>query len=371
MKDDQGRYVSIPMDVFGRVENVVDAVVYGYISGWENSTKKAKVALHAGRERIATDLSISGDTVTRSLQRLEKIGLVTYKRYPRGIWVTTRTDVIKAWEQAKVIRQNAVSHDEVIPQIAASTRSRRLRHHETQIAASNNITPLPSEGIITPVATYGGGGGPEPFETVSTACLPATTPNTIPDALKGLASQAGPIAERWIYAHIASGTAADDWRLLAVLREAAAMTSTIRSPKILELKFNDLPEEKPAPAKPERITTKDGKRVKINGEWLEAATPYPNQPPLKPTGVPMAGLFQPMAAVLPPEVIKAQEEAKAAKQKEINEQHAKREAERARMYQLSERRKKRTNELLAQGKTLMQAAEICRTEGLMAETLDK
>jgi len=371
MKEDQGRYVSIPMDVFGRVENVVDAVIYGYIAGWENSTKKAKVALHAGRERIATDLKIEAKTVTRSLQRLEKIGLVAYKRYPRGIWVTTRTDVIRAWQQAKVIGQNVPSQSQVIGQNVLSTGWDKKSYHEGQNVLSNNITPLPSEGIITPVATYGGGGGPEPFETVSDAILPASNPKTIPDALKGLASQAGPIAERWIYAHIASGTAADDWRLLAVLREAAAMTSTIRSPKILELKFNDLPEQKPAPAKPERITTKDGKRVKVNGEWLEAATPYPNQPPLKPTGVPMAGLFQPMAAVLPPKVVKAQEEAKAAKQKEVNEQHAKREAERARSYQLSERRKKRTNELLAQGKSLMQAADICRTEGLMAETLDR
>jgi hypothetical protein len=32
------------------------------------------------------------------------------------------------------------------------------------------------------------------------------------------------------------------------------------------------------PAAPKRILSKDGRRVLINGEWLEAATPYPNLP---------------------------------------------------------------------------------------------
>jgi len=32
------------------------------------------------------------------------------------------------------------------------------------------------------------------------------------------------------------------------------------------------------PAVPKRIVSKDGRRVLINGEWLEAATPYPNLP---------------------------------------------------------------------------------------------
>jgi len=370
MKDDQGgRYVAIPMDIFGRVENVVDAVIYGYIAGWENSTKRAKVALHAGRERIAKDLKIEAKTVTRSLQRLEKIGLVAYKRYPRGIWVTTRTDIIRAWQQAKTIGQNVPSQNEVIGQNVLSTRWDKKSYHDGQNVLSNNISPLPSEGIITPQVAYGG--GPEPFETVSDAILPASKPTIIPDSLKGLAIQAGPIAERWLYAHISSGTAADDWRLLAVLREVAAMASTIRSPKILELKFNDLPDEKPAPVKPERITTKDGKRVKINGEWLDAARPYPNQPPLRPSAVPLAVVLGNESIVLTPEDARSKKEAADVKQKKVNEQNAKREEERIIAYQLSERRKKRTNELLAQGKSLMFAADICRTEGLMAETLDR
>lgn len=133
---------------------MVDAVIYGYIAGWENSTKRAKVALHAGRERIATDLKIEAKTVTRSLQRLEKIGLVAYKRYPRGIWVTTRTDVIRAWQQAKVIGQNVLS-----------TRSDKKSYHDGQNVLSNNITPLPSEGIITPQVAYGGGGTGHPLLT--------------------------------------------------------------------------------------------------------------------------------------------------------------------------------------------------------------
>lgn len=381
------------MSIFKQVDNIVDAVIYGYIFGWENSTKRTKVALHAGRERIASELNIDSKTVTRSLQRLEKLGLVAYKRYPRGIWVTTRKDLVKAWGKAKLIGQNVPSQSEVIGQNVLSTRWDKKSYHAGQNVLSNNISPLPSEGIIYPLAAVReSGGGGEPFESESTANLPAQKPVVIPDTLKGLASQVGPIAERWLFAHVASGTRTDDWRLLAVLRESAAMTSTIRSPKILELKFNDLPEEKPAPnpnaGKPERITTKDGKRVLRDGKWVDAATPYPNQPPLSPPRAAQVTPPPPVRSQPTAEELKAREEAVAARkremdearakqelaairQREINEENDRRAAAAAGRAELAKRRSKRTNELLSQGKSLQQCGEICRAEGLFDKELDK
>ena len=394
----QPKYVSIPLDIFGKVENTIDAAVYGYLHGWENSLKTSYAALYAGRQKIADDLHVSTDTVTRSLQRLETLGLIAYKRTPRGLLTTTRGDVIQSWkssESKRVTTQNAATDSAkcgiMIPQNAASDTAQcgsAIPHN----AATNVLTSCITFST-TPAAVAGANdddGGCEPFESKSTATLPAQSTPNIPSGLSALASQIGPVAERWLYAHVQSGTNANDWRLATVLRETAGMN--VRSPKLLEMKFNDLPVAKPTPPEtakpgtkstPGRRVSGDGKRVSRDGgkTWEDVATPMPNMPhPSQPpppqlnwstgnhqrrTGTPLGGLLGERVVEMTDAEKQSNLGASTVDSETVAERQAKRESERAAKAELSQRRQKRAMDLIASGKTRIEATAICRAEGLM------
>ena len=394
----QPKYVSIPLDIFGKVENTVDAAIYGYLHGWENSLKMSYVSLYAGRQKIADDLHVSTDTVTRSLQRLETLGLIAYKRSPRGLLATTRGDVIQSWKSSapkRVITQNAASDSAkcgiVITQNAARDNA-KCGSVITHNAASNVLTSCITLST-TPAAVAGANdddGGCEPFESKSTATLPAQSTPNIPSGLSALASQIGPVAERWLYAHVQSGTNANDWRLATVLRETAGMN--VRSPKLLEMKFNDLPVAKPTPAEtakpgtkstPGRRVSGDGKRVSLDGgkTWLDAATPMPNMPHpaqspppqlnwstgnhQRRTGTPLGGLLGERVVEMTVAEKQSNLGASTVDSGTVAERRAKLESERAAKAELSQRRQKRAMDLIASGKSRMEATAICRAEGLM------
>ena len=394
----QPKYVSIPLDIFGKVENTIDAAVYGYLHGWENSLKMSYVSLYAGRQKIADDLHVSTDTVTRSLQRLETLGLIAYKRSPRGLLATTRGDVIQSWkssEPKRVIPQNAASDSAkcgiVITQNAAGDTA-KCGSVIPQNALSNVLTSCITLSTTQAVVAGANGDddGCEPFESKSTATLPAQSTPNIPSGLSALASQIGPIAERWLYAHVQSGTNANDWRLATVLRETAGMN--VRSPKLLEMKFNDLPAVKPIPAEtanpgtkstPGRLLSRDGKRVSFDGgkTWLDVATPMPNMPhPSQPrppqlnwstgshqrrTGAPLGGLLGERVVEMTNAEKQSNLGASTVDSETPAERRAKLESERAAKAELSQRRQKRAMDLIASGKTRMEATAICRAEGLM------
>ena len=125
----------------------------------------------------------------------------------------------------------------------------------------------------------------EPFESDLPISLPTESPIVI------LARTINDVAERWVKSHIRTGINADDWRLKEVLREIIARGTNVKSAKYLQPMFEELPEQKPEPLanatistteQPKRITTKDGKKVLIDGEWLIAASePMPNVMPPK------------------------------------------------------------------------------------------
>jgi hypothetical protein len=140
-KETQSRYISIPLEILGITGNVTDAAIWGYIEGWERSKRTSKIRMHAGVAEIATLFGVSHVTVRASLKRLVALDLISYKRYDRGVLITTNRDVIKAWSKAKVIPQNAASEGEVIERIFASDggviernflsqRSKESLHHD-------------------------------------------------------------------------------------------------------------------------------------------------------------------------------------------------------------------------------------------------
>ena len=248
--------------------------------------------------------------------------------------------------------------------------------------------------VRTPARDDDGG---EPFESISTATLPAQTKPAIPAGLSALASQLGPIAENWLWSHVTSGTSPNDWRLATVLHETAGMN--IRSPKLLEMKFNDLPETKPAPAAeiavkpgvqstPGRILSKDKTRVSLDGgkTWVDVKTPMPNMPHWsqeppprldwsngnhKSPGMPLGGLLgkrvvETTVAEQPAngDTLAARETELAENLKQRLETKLKNEAEAAARKELHKRRHKRMMELVALGKNTHDIGDILREEGL-------
>jgi hypothetical protein len=122
------KYVSIPMDIFQKVEKPIEAIVWGYIEGWENALRRSKVYMDAGVARMAVELGVSEDTISRSIKNLVQLGLIFTQRTPRGSWYSTKVDVICDPANCGITKK-------VIPQIAVSKC-------KPQIAVSNKGNPL-------------------------------------------------------------------------------------------------------------------------------------------------------------------------------------------------------------------------------------
>lgn len=92
------QYLQVPYDIIRECAGKpFDAFLWAYIFGWENSTKRS--AVHMKQEHIADFFGVSVDTVKRSIDRLQSLGLVGTKRVTHGQVYTTRVDRIKQFNK--------------------------------------------------------------------------------------------------------------------------------------------------------------------------------------------------------------------------------------------------------------------------------
>jgi hypothetical protein len=291
----QSTYISFPTQILDITANVFDSVLWGYVEGWERSLRKTKVSMHAGVAKMAEDLKVSDDTVSRSLRRLVDLGLIAYKRYPRGIWITTNKDVIKAWNKAKVIPKNTGSPDEAIPQKRVSKRYRKLTdlsdtakygvYDLTNPSSLHRSSRSPNEANPTQEkeGTYDSVTDSQ-SETTRTK-LPSAPSLSISDRVIGMVNMAFPSNPNAVMTKIRMA-GWDERRVEAALMKTDASKGVNYFASICRGMSDDDIEKvlkKPevrdqTSQQPERIMSKDGNSVKINGEWLKAATPYENMP---------------------------------------------------------------------------------------------
>ena len=100
MKFSEKQFLQIPYDVIEATHgHPIDAMVYGYIAGWENSLKASRVELKTST--ISEFMGVSDDTIGRSIKRLVSKGLVGTKLASHGIIFTTRKDVIESWQASQ------------------------------------------------------------------------------------------------------------------------------------------------------------------------------------------------------------------------------------------------------------------------------
>ena len=134
---------------------------------------------------------------------------------------------------------------------------------------------------------------------------------------------------------------------------------------------------------PGRLVSGDGKRVSLDGgkTWLDAATPMPNMPHpaqspppqlnwstgnhQRRTGTPLGGLLGERVVEMTVAEKQSSLGASTVDSGTVAERRAKLESERAAKAELSQRRQKRAMDLIASGKTRIEATAICRAEGLM------
>ena len=134
---------------------------------------------------------------------------------------------------------------------------------------------------------------------------------------------------------------------------------------------------------PGRLVSGNGKRVSRDGgkTWEDVATPMPNMPhPSQPpppqlnwstgnhqrrTGTPLGGLLGERVVEMTVAEKQSNLGASTVDSGTVAERRAKLESERAAKAELSQRRQKRAMDLIASGKTRIEATAICRAEGLM------
>lgn len=120
----------------------------------------------------------------------------------------------------------------------------------------------------------------EPVGFVPLSTIPIEPP------IMTFARTIGKAAVDWVKLRIERGTDENDWRLNEILETIVARGTKPEKATYFAPMFKALPVQQPeslanatiaAPNQPKRITTKDGKKVLIDGQWLVAASePIPN-----------------------------------------------------------------------------------------------
>lgn len=145
------RYISIPMEIISQVDKPIEAMIWGYIRGWENSTNRSRVYLHAGITRMGQDLNVSIDTIARAIRVLVYKGLIVQKRTPNGQWYSTRIDLLEPESfETTVSKCEPKNHEK--PQSAecrGKPQSAECKSNTTQVTQY-----IPSEVLSTSEATY-------------------------------------------------------------------------------------------------------------------------------------------------------------------------------------------------------------------------
>ena len=291
----QSTYISFPTEILDITKDVFDAALWGYVEGWERSLRKTKVSMHAGVAKMAEDLKVTDKTLRGSLTRLVTLGLIAYKRYPRGIWITTNKDVIKAWNKSNVIGQNELSGDRVngrnyrskrtVESTDLSDRSKLPIYDLTNPSSLHRSSRSPNEANPTQEkeGTYDSVTDSQ-SETTRTK-LPSAPSLSISDRVIGMINMAFPSNPNAVMAKIRLA-GWDERRVEAALMKTDTTKGVNYFASICRGMSDDDIEKvlkKPevrdqTSQQPERIMSKDGNSVKINGEWLKAATPYENMP---------------------------------------------------------------------------------------------
>lgn len=247
---------------------------------------------------IMEDWNISQEIVTSALKNLVSLGIIEKKRCGGGNlvkWVGWGTPGMEE-EDWDAIPANTVS-ETVKPGLGRKKSNRKTRFPLQTVKPG--FACKPSNPVFNPSSVPSSvpkneenqeeeTSVPLSQSTRASAVLPVAPPLVLSARLIGMINAAFPANPNAVL-HQIRMAGWDERRVEAGLLKTdprkgvnyfASICRRMADDEV-EAMFSVAEED---PAVPKRILSKDGKRVLVNGEWIEAATPYPNlpAPPAKP-----------------------------------------------------------------------------------------
>lgn len=167
MNYDPKQFLQIPYDIIQQcMGNPLDAMIWSYVFGWENSSKMSKVKLKL--DNIAEFFGVNEKTVYASLDRLQAKGLIGKVKTLHGTVISTRKDQIKRFDNSEK-RSNKTPKNGVIEpskteQYYSEKRSNHISKSSSLDLSSTNTSSSTTYSSREASSSSGENTSPEPFE---------------------------------------------------------------------------------------------------------------------------------------------------------------------------------------------------------------
>lgn len=178
MNYDPKQFLQIPYDIIEKCLGYpLDALIWAYIFGWENSAKTSKVKLK--QDNIAEFFGVNEKTVYASLERLQQKSLIGKAKTRDGTLFSTRKDQIKRFNNSEK-RSNETPKNGVTKLQKTEERYSEKRSNHISISSSLDLssnktttttsslssreTPPPTPKFSNPYRPRPTQAEPEPFE---------------------------------------------------------------------------------------------------------------------------------------------------------------------------------------------------------------
>lgn len=180
----QDQYLQIPYKIIHQCkDNVLDALIWSYIFGWENSKSLSKVKLK--QDHIAEFFGVNQKTVYASLDRLEEMGLIGKAKTLHGTVFTTRKDQINRFHNSKkrsnITPENGVSLLQKTEFHNSKKRSNHIIRSSSLDLSIKKPTPLTPQGESSSlvVVSQPQRPEPEPFEAIPSGASESNWTNRV------------------------------------------------------------------------------------------------------------------------------------------------------------------------------------------------
>lgn len=138
MKYDARQFLQIPYDIIEKcLGNPLDALIWAYVFGWENSSKMSKIKLKLNN--IAEFFGVNEKTVYASLDRLQAKGLIGKVKTLHGTVISTRKDQIRRFDNSEKRRNKTPKNGVIEPSKTEQYYSEKRSNHNS-ISSSLNLS---------------------------------------------------------------------------------------------------------------------------------------------------------------------------------------------------------------------------------------
>lgn len=167
MNYDPKQFLQIPYDIIQQcMGNPLDAMIWSYVFGWENSSKMSKVKLKL--DNIAEFFGVNEKTVYASLDRLQAKSLIGKVKTLHGTVISTRKDQIRRFDNSEK-RSNKTPKNGVIEpskteQYYSEKRSNHISKSSSLDLSSTNTSSSTTYSSREASSSSGENSSPEPFE---------------------------------------------------------------------------------------------------------------------------------------------------------------------------------------------------------------